>query len=329
MRELIRDYLKMLELGPVTTHQNMGVFPVFAETAASSQYLSLDEALENRFIEITEVSEAGDVPNLKVKNQAEIAILILAGEELVGAKQNRIVNASFLIGGGRIVDIPVSCVEQGRWRYCSKEFSSVKRMGSPILRKGVHEDVLHSIGAGMGFRADQGRVWEEVAAKSARMSVRSETGAMSDIYESYEEQLRAYTEKFSQAENQKGILVSINDEIIGLEIFDSSDSLRKYFEKMIYSYALDAIDLASQRHSGWHHRPDAKMWLEELSELPLMMQPSLDLGQDVRIESNRVIGSGLLKEGQLLYLSVFAKDDEQGRVGTRMARSSRRGSMAR
>ncbi|MFZ5449629.1 MAG: ARPP-1 family domain-containing protein [Thermodesulfobacteriota bacterium] len=319
----------MLELGPCATHQNMAVFPVFAETSASSRYLSLDEALEGRFIEITEVSEAGDVPNLKVKNKAEIAILILAGEELVGAKQNRIVNATFLIGGGRVVNIPVSCVEQGRWRYRGKEFGSSKRMGSPNLRKGVHEDVLHCLGAGMGFRANQGRVWDEVAAKSTRMSVRSETGAMSDIFESYEDKLKAYTEKFSQAENQKGILVTINDEIVGLEIFDSPASLGKYFEKMIHSYALDAIDLAGQKPSGRHERRAPQMWLEELSELPLMTQPSLDLGQDARLENDRVIGSGLLSEGQMLYLSVFAKGDEQGKVNTRMAQASRRGSMAR
>ena len=207
MEKRISDYLKALELGTKTTHQNMTLFPIFAETEISSQYLSLDEALRDNRIEITEVSESGDVPNLKVINQAEIAILILAGEELVGAKQNRIVNATFMIGAGRSVTIPVSCVEQGRWRYRSNQFGSEKRMCSPILRKGVHQDVLHSINAGEGFRANQGRVWDELAAKSARMKVHSNTGAMSDIYESYDDQLHHYTEKFSLAENQKGILV--------------------------------------------------------------------------------------------------------------------------
>jgi hypothetical protein len=63
--------------------------------------------------------------------------------------------------------------------------------------------------------------------------------------------------------------------------------------------------------------------------LPLMVQPSLDLGQDLRIETDKIIGSGLLNEDKLLYLSVFVKGDEQERSGSRMVRASRRGSMVR
>lgn len=234
-----------------------------------------------------------------------------------------------MIGGGRSLTIPVSCVEQGRWRYRGKEFNSGRRMGSPVLRKGVHEDVLYCLGRDWVFRADRGRVWDEVAAKSARMSVRSETGAMSDIYESYEDRLRDYTERFSRAENQNGILVTINGRIIGLKIFDSSDGLGKYFEKLIHSYTLDAIDFAGQKRSDKSKNSEPGEWLEELSALPLMIQSSLDLGQDVRIESNTVIGSGLLSEDNLLYLAVFAKNDASGKVGSTMARASRRNLMAR
>jgi hypothetical protein len=329
MQKSIKDYFKAMAIGLGTTYQNMAVLPIFFESEIASQYLTLDEALGDNRIEITEVSESGDVPNLKVINQAEIAILIIAGEELVGAKQNRIVNATFMIGAGHKVTIPVSCVEQGRWRYRSKEFSSEKRMCSPNLRQGVQQDVMYSIRSGQGYRADQGKVWRSIEAKSLRMNVRSETGAMSDIYESYEDQLRHYTEKFSLAENQKGILVMINGQIIGLEIFDSPENLGKYFEKMIHSYALDAIDLAGQKQQADRNKLDPKAWLEEITEVPLMIQPSLDLGQDLRIESDKIIGSGLLNEDKLLYLSVFVKGDEQGKPGSRMVRASRRGAMAR
>jgi hypothetical protein len=329
MQALIRDYIKAVELGTGITHQNMSVYPVFTETDEASRYLSLDEALRDNRIKITEVSESGDVPNLNAKNNAEIAILILAGEELVGAKQNRIVNATFLIGVGRSVAIPVSCVEQGRWRYRSKEFSSENRMCHPSLRRGVHQDVMYSIREGSGYRTNQGRVWDVLAAKLARMKVSSDTDAMSDIYESYDDQLRHYTEKFSMVENQKGFLVTINGQIVGLEIFDSPESMEKYFEKMIHSYALDAIDLAGQKPQTRRKQPEPKIWLEEITEMPLMIQPSLDLGQDLRIENDKIIGSGLLNEDKLLYLSVFAKGDEQGKEGSEMVRASRRGSMIR
>jgi hypothetical protein len=50
--------------------------------------------------------------------------LIVEGEELLGAKQNRIVNATFLVAGKTEIVIPVSCVEQRRWRYDSESFAS-------------------------------------------------------------------------------------------------------------------------------------------------------------------------------------------------------------
>jgi hypothetical protein len=163
MQPLIRDHFKSLELGNGTTYQNMTVYPVVAETDSATDHFSLDEALEKHLIEITEVSESGDVPNLKVKNRAEIAILILAGEELVGAKQNRIINATFLIGGGRSVTIPVSCVEQAagiigvnmlavkkEWdpRTCAK---GCMKMCAIVLAKGLVSEPIKA-GCGMKLR---------------------------------------------------------------------------------------------------------------------------------------------------------------------------------
>jgi len=59
------------------------------------------------------------------------SILILDGEELVGAKQNRVVNTTLLIAAASSTVIPVSCVEQGRWDYDSPDFRSELRMMPP------------------------------------------------------------------------------------------------------------------------------------------------------------------------------------------------------
>jgi len=177
----VKDFFGDLTVGQEAHHHNMTVFPIFAGLGPGFGYLSLDEALENRFIEITEVSEGGDVPNLKVVNHGPIPILIIAGEELVGAKQNRVVNATFLVKGGISLTIPVSCVEHGRWSYRTRGFASEKRMSHYGLRHKMEEDVHFSVAEGGDFRADQSRVWDEIAVKSARMKVQSETGAMGDI----------------------------------------------------------------------------------------------------------------------------------------------------
>ncbi|MDI6853029.1 MAG: hypothetical protein QME75_05415 [Deltaproteobacteria bacterium] len=327
MQKPVKDYFQGLEIGPRADHQNMSVFPFFFMAEAGLQYLPLDAALASGVIEVAEVSEGGDVPNLKVTNKGEIPILILAGEELVGAKQNRIVNATFLIAGKARFNIPVSCVEQGRWSYQSKHFMSERRMSSPQLRSRVELDLACSIREGRGFRANQSGVWDEIGTKSARMSVHSPTGAMSDIYESYEDQLRQYTESFSLSPNQKGFLVAINGRMAGMEAFGSQDSLANYFTKLIQSYALDAIDLHRQGQSSKHPEDGIEAWVEEIRELPVISSPSLSLGEDLRVESEKVIGSGLMHEGTVLYLSVFSKNGSKNKSG--MARASRRGSFNR
>ena len=71
-----------------------------------------------------EVDEAGTVPELVVENPLAERVLLYDGEELVGAKQNRILNVSVLVEAKSKLRIPVSCVEQGRWSRVSRHFGS-------------------------------------------------------------------------------------------------------------------------------------------------------------------------------------------------------------
>ncbi|MGQ0579869.1 MAG: ARPP-1 family domain-containing protein, partial [Betaproteobacteria bacterium] len=87
----------------------------------------LDEALARKLARVTEISDSGSVPELMFSNEAEANILLMDGEELVGAKQNRVLNVSILVGGKSQVAVPVSCVEQGRWRWSSRHFASPGR----------------------------------------------------------------------------------------------------------------------------------------------------------------------------------------------------------
>jgi hypothetical protein len=83
----------------------------------------LDAALTGGAIRITEITEAGHVPEIRVRNDAERPVLIIDGEELVGAKQNRTVNISILVAAHADLHVPVTCVAAGRWRARSNAFA--------------------------------------------------------------------------------------------------------------------------------------------------------------------------------------------------------------
>jgi len=97
MDKIIGDFLDQLKVGRKQTYKNLALYPLLSTYSAGLEYLLLDEALSEGLIEVVEVSEGGSVPELKVMNKSVKLVLILDGEELVGAKQNRIVNTTILV----------------------------------------------------------------------------------------------------------------------------------------------------------------------------------------------------------------------------------------
>ena len=76
--------------------RNLAVSPLVVSNPRADDYSTLDEALTTGRVRITEVGEAGSVPELKLLNDTDHPILLLDGEELTGAKQNRICNLTIL-----------------------------------------------------------------------------------------------------------------------------------------------------------------------------------------------------------------------------------------
>jgi hypothetical protein len=121
--------LATLTLAPEIRIDNLVMFPLVGDARAESEpsYLTLDDSLAAGWTVVTEVSEQGRVPELKVVNRGPKPTLIIDGEELLGAKQNRVVNLTILVAAKPELTIPVSCVEAGRWTMRSRAFSSSPR----------------------------------------------------------------------------------------------------------------------------------------------------------------------------------------------------------
>jgi len=110
--EIIAKTLGSILAGKPQSHGALTVIPILAPMQTEPEWLTLAEAGDR--VRITEISEGGSVPNLKVANLGDLPLLLLDGEQLVGAKQNRILNMTVLVAAQTEVTIPVSSVEQGR-----------------------------------------------------------------------------------------------------------------------------------------------------------------------------------------------------------------------
>jgi len=326
MENTIREYLEGLKLGRKQIYRNLGVFPLLSTYELSLEYLTLDEALPEGLIEVVELDEGGSVPELRVINRSPLMVLILDGEELVGAKQNRIVNTTILIKAKSTTVIPVSCVEHGRWSYSSARFRSERRMMSPNLRSRKAQQVNYSIRACGEFRSDQGALWDGIAEKAERMHAESATGAMASIFEKEMPSIREYVKHFRLVEAQVGAVFMINGRVAGLEAFGKHGTFKKIFGKLIESYALDAIDWYDPEKEDKFLKSAVTGFMRTSLDTSLNVQPSVGLGTDCRMESEKIAGFALVLDNALLHVSLFAKEkgnsDKPGR--SRMQRYSQR-----
>ena len=126
------DLITVVTVGSPARHRALSVYPLRRESKGeTAAYLVLDDALATGQFRITEVSESGSVPRLLAINDNSSPIFLLDGEELVGAKQNRVLNLSIMLAPKSTTEIPVSCVEAGRWRTESQAF---RRGGAGSIR---------------------------------------------------------------------------------------------------------------------------------------------------------------------------------------------------
>src|SRR5271165_4089165 len=137
-----------IRIGKPCSFKSLTVFPLFGQSNGHVDYLLSDEALQNGVVKVEEVSEGGSVPDLLVENKGDLRVLFIEGEELVGAKQNRILNTSVLIAARSKVKIPVSCVERGRWGYKSRRFASGGTHSPSKLRHALKASVNQSLKTG-------------------------------------------------------------------------------------------------------------------------------------------------------------------------------------
>src|SRR5512137_2377418 len=92
----IAPELEMLSIGTPQRFRHLKVFPLVHPTPRVPFYLTRDEALAQGAVQVTEVSKGGHVPELLLINRGDRPVLLIDGEELVGAKQNRVLNMTIL-----------------------------------------------------------------------------------------------------------------------------------------------------------------------------------------------------------------------------------------
>lgn len=316
MDEIIAEYIYNMELGDVQEYRGMSVFPLYNKSD-NSDYITLKEALDTDLITVTEIDGSGSVPELKVVNMANVPVLLLDGEELAGAKQNRVLNTTVLLKENSKTVIPVSCTEQGRWSYNSQEFKESGNVAAYRVRRTKSASVNVSLKNSGEYRSDQMAVWDKIDDMSRDASVTSQTRAMKDIYQSRTEDLEKYHQSFPVFEDQKGILIMVNGEVMGMDILSSSIAYFILHRKLLKSYAMEAILTEENNDSEGEEDPNfngpdkIKSFLDKVRLAMEEKHKSIGYGCDHRMEGPGLVGSSLTYEDQVIHAAFFSTVDAE------------------
>ena len=289
---------RTLRLGEPGVHGPLAVFPLFTDRDVPQpprpHFITLRQALAAGMVAVTEVSEGGSVPELRLVNKGDQRVLVLDGEELRGAKQNRVLNTTILVSRDSTLVVPVSCTEAGRWSYATREFAESEIVAERQVRYAMRETTHAALSAGAGHRTDQGRVWHEVDAMHARQSTHSPTGAMRDSYESKKGDLDEFIAAFPLRDHQKGVLVLHGGRVVGLDYVSRSRQYAELHDKLLRSYAFEALvrdgepgDLAA-----------AEAFLSRIAGLdgPPVQEPGARLGRALPGRRRARVGAGVPRQ---------------------------------
>lgn len=308
-----------MRLGQPVVFRNMAVVPLFDGPDSHFNYLTMKSALAKGVVEISEVSEGGSVPVLKVINRGEQAVLLVDGEEVQGAKQNRIINTSILVAAGSEIVIPVSCTEQGRWNYSSRSFRESGYVMPARSRSSKSERVYANLMRTKSYDAEQGAVWNEVASYHDSLGTHSHSGALRDAFNQREQDFDAYLTAFPLQPNQKGMVVLINGRPVGADWLSLPQAFADLHEKLLKSFAVEALIRPAAEFSEIDLSIEANAFLHSLSDAEEQVFEPVGLGEDLRYASARSGGAALVYNETVVHFNVYPKAWSQGENPQRKA----------
>ncbi len=339
MTDVLHDALSSVTATEPATAGPLQVFGLRWTSPAHLDYVTLPEALEEGLLQITEVNEAGNVPNLKVVNGGDHEVLLLAGELVIGAKQNRAINASMMVPAKSEVVVPVSCIEQGRWGYRSRTFLSSDETAHGSLKAHLHRQVHASYRATRRPSTDQRAVWAEVQRKLDTTTTNSDTADLHQMHREYRRVLDDMLGSVRLPDDCAGAAFVFGGRVVGVELFDRPAILQRALPKLARAYALDALEYEAHtdgeegKRSTWLRRlrslfpmegaaaavvdpeadgrplgaEDVADWVRLARQVPVERFPSPGMGDDLRLESDTHIGACLLVEETPVHTELFSE----------------------
>ncbi len=169
----------------------------------------------------------------------------MSGDVVQGGKQDRAIGEDQIIVANSIRNIPVFCVEQGRWTYHTDQPAEDQHGDRMAAFSGYYNVASHGVRKSIKS-GNQQAVWDMVAEVTSSNEATSDSRAYAALESS--DKFKATREAYLQALNKKsigdntiGMIIASGNEIIGADIFGHPDLLNKTYEALLHGYITGAI----------------------------------------------------------------------------------------
>ncbi|MBC8066439.1 MAG: hypothetical protein H7Y17_16525 [Chlorobia bacterium] len=267
----------------VANHANLTIYPFYeSNSIPTGDYISLDDGLKQGTVIITEAGGTGGPPLIRnrppnanvnnsnqriqqqvqgqsrgatvntlwLTNRSGKKLLILTGEIVSGGKQDRIIQKDTLVPSSKEpINVDVFCVEQNRWQASNNNYQfSAGGLGGgggladPSLRGKAQHD------------RSQSAVWSQVDSSLGKLKTENSTKTYQanlnspKVKQSVDAYVIGIQRQFSM-DKAVGVAVAVNGRMVWMDRFANNQLFRKYWPKMIKSYALEAMQAAERAPS--------------------------------------------------------------------------------
>lgn len=288
---------KDIELLKPQVHENLAIIPLKTEKSYID-ILTLKKGFELGLAEVKECDNS-QVNTLIVKNNAVTPLILIDGEEVVGGDQNRIVNATILIGAKSEMGIPVSCTEKGRWAYKS-EFKQSNYIANYNTRRAKEY-------ASRKQHHYQDVIWSSINDLENENSFASPTSAMEESYENLKIDHNRIIKEFEIVPGQNGVLIIVDGEIKGFELFLNSEIYKEFHEKILKSYLIDS---KIENKTFTINTDAAQAVINNALNSTFEKKKNNGVEEAFEFENDEGLGTLYTYKDQIIHLSYFKKLDD-------------------
>lgn len=280
-----------MTLGEPVFLRNLKLFPIHDDIPSSGNgnFATIDDVLKSEKGAFREL-DTPDINTISFENNSASPVVMIDGEEITGAFQNRIIAASSLVENHTSREVAVICAEEGRWNEIGGFRSG--QCSYPQLRSVLLKSRSPKKDA-------QQHVWNEIERKLTVTKTRSTTSSMHDIFVSLDDEVLRYLEGFTGLDGQAvGFIGCAGDRILGCDIFCQPSLYRNFEKKLIRSYALDALEY---RRTATRP-PDITRFLDSISQA---LHAKSIRRRHMHITTKIVRGQVLVHNKRPVHLSAF------------------------